>query len=151
MKATQYFTYAAICLIIGGVSHIIGYFMGPEAVDFMGAPPETVQSMKDGTWPAKIACFSIAGLLFVLALLCLNARPPKKAGKIARVVLIVFSLIFTLRGLLVVLFIPGVVTGNMGADPLKFWFHVFASLFVLSIGLAMTKGLVKTAGPRNEN
>ena len=148
MTARKAFTYSAIALFIGGAIHIIGYFLGPETIEFLGAPAGTVQSMRDGTSPALIACFAIAALLFGLSYLSYRASKERDFGKIPRLILILFAAIFTVRGVLVVIFIPGIVKWSFGPDPAKFWFHVFASLFVLSIGLALTKGLVKTAGSK---
>ncbi len=90
----------------------------------------------------------IAGVLAGVGWLSWRAKPPRVSGKLARFILIVFAAIFTVRGLMAVFVVPAVMKGSIGPDPVKFWFHVLASIFVLSIGLALTKGLVKTAGPK---
>ena len=118
--------------------------MGPDAIAFLGAPDEFVQGARDGDWLWTIAVtLGIAGLLAGLAWLLWRARPPKVGGKVTRLILWLFAVIFTLRGLMVSLFVPAIMARNYG-DPALFWFHVGASIFVLTIGLAMVHGLFKT-------
>lgn len=146
MTAQRTFTYASAALFIGGLIHVIGLFMGPDAIAFLGAPEAFVQDYRDGKLLHVYAVtLGIAGLLFWLGWLSWRARPPRIAGKFTRFVLILFAAIFTLRGLLIIFFIPAIFKGSYNVDPLMFWFHVAASAFVLTIGLALTQGLVKTA------
>ena len=65
------------------------------------------------------------------------------SGKITRAILWFFALIFTLRGMLVFLFVPTIMAGRNGGDGTLFWFHVGASIFVLTIGLALGLALWK--------
>jgi len=140
MTATRNFYYAAMALMIGAFAHIVGHIMGPEAIGFMGAPPDVVQGARDRTLLYYAVLVCIIGLLFGLAWLSLR----KTKHKLSRICLWVFSVIFTVRGLLFLLFIPAVLKGNFGPVPSKFWFHFFASIFVLSIGLSLMCGLWKT-------
>ena len=140
MTTSLSFRYAATALMIGALAHIVGHFMGPQAIEFMGAPPDVVQGSQDGTLLYYAMIASITGLLAGLAWLSLR----KTTHRFSRICLWVFSVIFTVRGVLFLLFIPAILKGNVGPMPVKFWFHFFASIFVFSIGLALMSGLWKT-------
>lgn len=142
MEAKALFIYAALALALGSLVHVIGFFMGPDAIAFLGAPQEFVQGYRDGnwTWTAFIT-FSIAGLLAGLALLSWNAKA--SSNKALRAILWLFAFIFTLRGLFIFHFVPAIMAGRDGGDAMLFWFHVGASFFVLTIGLALGLGLWK--------
>ncbi len=116
--------------------------MGPEAVKFLGAPQEVVQSIADKTFYGPAITLAIGGLLAGLGWLSWKAR--KSSYKVLRVILWLFAFIFTLRGLLIFLFVPAIMAGRNGGDPILFWFHVGASLFVLTIGTALSLALYKT-------
>lgn len=140
MGANRSFLYAACALILAALAHIAGHLMGPEAIGFMGAPPDVVQGARDGTVLYYAMMAGIVGLLFGLAWLILR----QSDGKLSRILLWIFAVIFSLRGALFVLFIPPLIKGELGPDPTKFWFHFFASIFVLSIGVSISWGLWKT-------
>lgn len=140
MTSSKSFQYTALALFISSLAHIIGHFLGPEAIGFMGAPPDFVEGARQGTWLYYTTILGIIGLLFTLA----YAAYKDHKGKAARLFLWIFAIIFTFRGLLFILFIPPIISGEIGASAAKFWFHFFASLYVLSIGLALVRGLWKT-------
>ena len=125
MAATRNFRYAAIALMIGAFAHIVGHIMGPKAIEFMGAPPDVVQGARDGTLLYYAMLTSIAGLLSGLAWLSFR----KTTHKLSRICLWLFSVIFTMRGVLFLLFIPAILKGNFWPMPIKFWFH-FSHLFL---------------------
>lgn len=131
------FSYAAVALTIGALVHVVGHFMGPETIAFMGAPPDVVQGARDGTALYYAMIIAIIGLLSGLAYL---AKKQKK-NRLIRIFLLAFAGIFFLRGLLFILFIPPVLNGTLGPDPSKFLFHLFASIFILSIGMSLVLGL----------
>lgn len=116
--------------------------MGPDAVKFLGAPPNVVQSIADKTFYGPAITLAIAGLLGGLAVLSLKAKNSR--NKIIRAILWLFAFIFTLRGLLIFLFVPAIMAGRDGGDAKLFWFHVGASFFVLTIGIALGLALYKT-------
>ena len=116
--------------------------MGPEAVKFLGAPPEIVKSIADGTFYGPAITLAIAALLAGLAWLSVKAK--SSANKVIRIILWLFAFIFTLRGLLIFLFVPAIMAGRDGGDAKLFWFHVGASFFVLTIGLALGWALYHT-------
>lgn len=126
----------------GAGLHVVGLLMGPEAVKFLGAPPDVVQSIADKTFYGPAITLAIAGLLAGLALLSWKAK--SASNKIIRAILWLFAFIFTLRGLLIFLFVPAIMAGRNGGDAKLFWFHVGASFFVLTIGLALGGALWKT-------
>jgi len=140
MRAAGRFKYASLALIVGVLGHIIGHIMGPETIGFMGAPPDVVQGALDRTILYYVMMTGIIGLLSGLAWLAWT----KTNHRVSRIILWIFSVIFTLRGALVLFFIPAIFKGYFGSDPTKFWFHFCASIFVLSIGLALVSGLWKT-------
>lgn len=147
MTATQYFTYATAALLAGALLHIVGLLLGPDAILFLGAPEEFVADARNGNGQHMwFVTLGIAALLVGLAWLSWRTRPPRVSGKIIRFILIAFATIFTVRGIFAFLFIPAFFRGAHLEDPAKFFFHAAASLFVLSIGFALTQGLVKTAG-----
>lgn len=129
-----------MALLIAALGHVVGHFMGPEAVKFMGAPPDVVQGARDKTILYHIMISGIIVLLSVLAILSWK----RSKGRYARLFLWLFSGIFIIRGLLFLLFIPPMISGSLGPSPIKFWFHFLASLYVLSIGVALAIGLRKT-------
>ena len=140
LSSKAYFSYAAIALTIGALGHVVGHFMGPETIAFMGAPPDVVQGARDGTALYYTMMIAIIVLLSSLAFL---ARKQKK-NQLIRLFLWAFSGIFLLRGLLFILFIPPILNGTLGADPSKFLFHFFASIFVLTIGISLVLGVWKS-------
>lgn len=142
VRGSALFNYAALALIAGALLHVVGLLMGPEAVKFLGAPPNVVQSIADGTFYGPAITLAIAGLLGVLAFLSLKAKT--SSHKFLRAILWLFAFIFTLRGLLIFLFVPAIMAGRNGDDATLFWFHVGASLFVLTIGIALGWALFKT-------
>lgn len=141
MKTTALLNYAALALVAGALLHVIGLMMGPEAVKFLGAPPEIVQSIADKTFYGPAITLAIAALLAGLAVLAWRAKG--SSHKVLRAILWLFALIFTLRGLLIFLFVPAIMAGRDGGDAKLFWFHVGASFFVLTIGLALGLALFK--------
>lgn len=131
------FSYAAAALIIGSLGHVVGLFMGPETIAFMGAPPDVIQGARDGTALYYAMILAIISLLSGLAYL---AKKNNK-GHLTRLFLWVFTSIFLIRGLLFILFIPPILSGNLGPNSSKFFFHFFASIFVLTIGMSLAFGL----------
>lgn len=126
----------------GALLHVIGLLLGPEAVKFLGAPQEVVQSIADKTFYGPAITLAIAALLAGLAWLSWKVK--SSSNKIIRIILWVFAFIFTLRGLLIFLFVPAIMAGRDGGDAKLFWFHVGASFFVLTIGIALGWALYKT-------
>lgn len=142
MKPATLFGYAAISLVAGALLHVGGLVLGPDAVRFLGAPPNVVQSIADGTFYGPAITLAIAGLLMGLAVLAWKARTSR--NPVIRAALWLFAGIFTLRGLLIFMFVPAIMAGRNGGDAFLFWFHVGASIFVLAIGLALLLALWKS-------
>ena len=142
MNPIAIFNYAALALIAGAALHVVGLIMGPDAIKFLGAPPDVVQSVADKTFYGPAITLAIAGLLAGLA--CLSWKAKSSSSRIIRLILWLFAFIFTLRGLLVFLFVPAIMAGRNGGDATLFWFHVGASVFVLTIGAALFVALYKT-------
>ena len=138
LNSNAYFSYAAIALTIGALVHVVGHFMGPETIEFMGAPPDVVQGARDGT------ALYYAMIIVIIGLLSSLAYFTKKKTRLIRLFLWVFAGIFLLRGLLFILFIPPTLNGTLGPDPSKFLFHFFVSIFILTIGVSLVQGLWKS-------
>lgn len=137
LDSKTYFSYAATALIVGALGHVVGHFMGPETISFMGAPPDIVQGARDRTTLYYNMILAIIALLSGLAYLAKK----KKKGHLTRLFLWIFTGIFLIRGLLFILFIPPILSGTMGSNSSKFLFHFFASIFVLTIGMSLAFGL----------
>lgn len=116
--------------------------MGPEAIKFLGAPQEVVQSVADKTFYGPAITLAITALLASLAWLSWKVK--SSSHKAIRLILWLFAFIFTVRGLLIFLFVPAIMAGRDGGDAKLFWFHVGASAFVLTIGFALGWALYKT-------
>jgi len=142
VSARALFDYAALALGEGALLHVVGLIMGPDAIRFLGAPPEVVQSIAEGSFYGPAITLAIAALLAGLAFLSWRTRTT--SGKITRFFLWLFAFVFILRGMLVFLFVPAIMAGRNGGDATLFWFHVGASIFVLTIGLALGFALWKT-------
>ena len=142
MNTNVLFNYAALTLTAGALLHVGGLLLGPDAIKFLGAPPDVVQSVADKTLFGPAMTFAIAGLLAGLAFLSWKAKT--SSGRIIRLILWLFAFIFTLRGLLIFLFVPAIMAGRNGDDAALFWFHVGASVFVLTIGAALCWALFKS-------
>lgn len=142
MEAKALFNYAALALMAGALLHVIGLLMGPEAVKFLGAPQEVVQSIADKSFYGPAITLAIGALLAGLAALSRKAKSSSHKG--LRAILWLFAFIFTLRGLLIFLFVPAIMAGRDGGNTVLFWFHIGASFFVLTIGLALGLALFKT-------
>jgi len=142
VRAQTLFKYAALALGASALLHVVGLMMGPDAIKFLGAPQEVVQSVADKTFYGPAITLAIAGLLAALAVLSWKAK--NTSNKVIRTILWLFAFIFTLRGLLIFLFVPAIMAGRNGGDATLCWFHVGASVFVLTIGVALLLGLFKT-------
>lgn len=142
-SATGAFQYAALSLGAASALHIAGIFVGADMIAFLGAPPETVASFRAGTAQGPAITAFIALVLASTGFLAWRMRAAK-AGKFIRLILGLFSAIFILRGLGFALFWMPEIKNYFGPGPVKYWFHFGASLFVLSIGLALAAGLYKT-------
>lgn len=142
MTASRLFQHASVALIAGALLHVVGLIMGPDAIKFLGAPPDVVQSVADGTFYGPAITLAIAALLGGLAVLAWKAKT--STNKLIRFILWVFAVIFTVRGLLAFLFVPAIMAGRDGGNATLFWFHVGASVIVLTIGLALVLALYKS-------
>lgn len=132
--------YASLALIAGAALHFVAIFLGAEFVQFLGAPPEIVESFRNGTAKGPVSTGMIAAFLLFLGYL----TGKKSRGKPARIFLFLCAVVFIARGILGGLFVPALLDGGHQTDPLFFWFHVGASIFVLSIGIAISRGLYIT-------
>ena len=74
MRPTSLFNYAAITLLAGAILHVGALLLGPEAIKFIGAPPNVVQSVADKTFYGPVITLAIAGLLAALAVLSFRAK-----------------------------------------------------------------------------
>lgn len=142
MTEKSLFTYASLALLAGALVHVVGLIMGPDAVQFLGAPPDVVQSIAEGTFYGAFLTLAIAGLLVGLAIFAWKSKSSNH--RLVRVILWIFAVIFTLRGLLVFLFVPAIMAGRNGGDQTLLWFHIAASVFVLTIGVALGLALLKS-------
>lgn len=124
--------YAAWGCVIASILHVVTIFAGAEWFDFLGAPPEYGQMMRDGNYVYPvIVTLLIAGTLAIWAAYAFSAL--KKPLPYARLILGAVAAIFLLRGLggiPITLFI----LSKTGATMMTL-FHIAASVFVLTLGL----------------
>jgi len=145
VSAYSTFSYAAYALSVCALVHLSSLLIGPSVIEFLGLPPNVVIAAQSGDWIHVVSTIMAVAFFYVLmAWLCFRARPPLVISKISRFVLWVFAIVCTLRGLSVVLFMSAMLEGNFGSSPLKVWFFFWASIFMLTIGVALISGLLRT-------
>ena len=121
--------------LAGAAFHIVLLFAGPAWIDFAGAPESVVQSARDGTGQAPVSILVIAAILasWGWAALAVNGRV--RSFPLARTLVFIVAAIFIVRGLLVVPLAFAADWSNLFQV-----FHVAASLFILSLGMAYAFG-----------
>ncbi|MEL7481258.1 MAG: hypothetical protein AAGJ29_06835 [Pseudomonadota bacterium] len=122
---------AAVALIFAALYHLVLLIADPSWTAFAGAPPEIVDSLREGTWVAPVSIILIAGSLFVMAGFGLAAAGVIPRWPLQRLALSLIAGIFLLRGLAIV---PQLMTADITqAFDL---FHLFASALIIFIGSA---------------
>lgn len=148
MQVTKSFLLAAVLLAAGALLHVAVLIAGPDWIAFVGAPPEVVASARAGTWLAPVSTLAIALLLTGLALYALSAGGLIRRLPFARAILLLFTIIFVLRGLIIV---PSLLQGRVNWRAASDLFIVGSSGAILVIGLALAFGLaaLRRRGPRS--
>lgn len=125
--------YAALGCAAGSLLHIVAIFAGPEWFDFLGAPPEYGQMMRDGNYVYPVVVtLMIAAMLAVWAAYAASVLSPKKPLPYARLICGFVAAIFLIRG---VLGIPITLFFLTKSGPTAMTlFHIAASVFVLTLG-----------------
>jgi len=125
--------YAAIGCAAASLLHIAAIFAGPSWFDFLGAPPEYGQMMREGNYVYPIVVtLLIAGTLAVWTVYALSALGPKKPLPYARLICGAVAAIFLLRGVLGIPITLYILT-KTGPTAMTL-FHIAASVFVLTLG-----------------
>jgi hypothetical protein len=133
------FTCAAALLVAGALLHVAVLWGGPDWIAFVGAPPEIVESAARGTWLAPASTLGIAALLAVLAIYALSAGGMLRSLPLVRLTLMVFGVIFVLRGLIIV---PASILGRVNWSAPVDLFIIASSAAIFVIGLALMLGLI---------
>lgn len=124
--------YAAWGCVIASILHVVTIFAGPAWFDFLGAPPEYGQMMREGNYVYPvIVTLLIAVTLAIWAAYAFSAL--SKALPYARLISGAVAVIFLLRGVLGIL-ITLIILTKTGPTVLTL-FHIAASVFVLTLGL----------------
>ena len=124
--------YAAWGCAAASILHVVAIFAGADWFDFLGAPPEYGQMMRDGNYVYPVVVtLLIAGMLAVWAAYAVSAL--KKPLPYARLILGAVAAIFLLRGLLGIPITLFILT-KTGPTAIIL-FHIAASVFVLTLGL----------------
>lgn len=64
---------AGVIAVIGVIIHIAAIFGGPSWNAYFGAPPQIVQSAREGTWLAPVSTMMIAALMAICAAYAFSA------------------------------------------------------------------------------
>ena len=123
--------YAAWGCAAASILHVVTIFAGADWFDFLGAPPEYGQMMRDGNYVYPVVVtLLIAGMLAVWAAYAVSAL--KKPLPYARLILGAVAAIFLLRGLLGIPITLFILT-KTGPTAIIL-FHIAVSVFVLTLG-----------------
>lgn len=117
----------------GAALHVVCLIGGARWLSFVGMPPDLVADFSAGKLSPIVITLGIAALLCVLAAYGLSAAGRMRRLPLLRYVCLMTAIVFLLRGLGGTVFLIYVIT-KIGLIPLSA-FHLFASLFVLSIGI----------------
>jgi hypothetical protein len=116
--------------LFGAAIHWAALFMSPLWMAFLRAPPWAVDSLRNKTWVAPVGGIVIGILFLLCAIYAYAALEGKKLLPLARIALPVISIIFILRGLLV---IPALLYRPTG-------FNVVGSMIWLVAGICFLIG-----------
>lgn len=116
------------------VLHIICIFAGAEWFDFLGAPPEYGQMMREGDWgfPAAVTTL-ISAILAIWSAYAFSTFDGRKPLPFARFVCAAVAAIFLLRGVIGITLLIYILVKT--GFTLKLLFHLAASVFILAIGI----------------
>jgi hypothetical protein len=131
---------AKIALLIGSsiafftaIAHASCIFLGPACFKAQMAPPELVESAKQGTWLAPIATLVISGMFILCGLYALSGAKFIKKIPLTHLALVVISGLCIIRGL--------------GTIPLSFIFPEMVSAFsILADVIWLVVGLLYAYG-----
>jgi hypothetical protein len=123
--------WAAFGTLAGGVVHIAALVAGPYWVEFLGAPPEIIQSARDGTWLAPVSTLAIAFLLFIWSAYAASVIGLIRKLPFLRLGNAAIAIILILRGLVG---IPYFLMLDWQSD-MQILFHGILSLYVLTMGI----------------
>ena len=131
---------SGLALLLGAAMHVAALWLDPAYTAFLGAPPEIVDSVRDGTWPATAAIAAIAAILVGIAAAAFSVAGvlPRLPG--ARWVVGIAGVLFALRGLIVA---PYLATGRVNWGAPYDVFHVGLSVALIVLGVAMVFGAVQ--------
>jgi len=116
--------------LFGAIIHWVALFVNPLWMAFLRAPPWVVESLRNKTWIASVGGVVIGFLFFLCATYAYAALEGKRLLPLARIALPVISVIFILRGLLVM---PALIYRPTG-------FNVVGSLIWLVAGICFLVG-----------
>lgn len=131
------FLVAAGIAIFGAIIHFVAPLMGPEWYAYLQAPPQIVESAKQGTWLAPVSGLAIGGAMLLAGLYALSGARLMKYLPLTKPALIVLALLCVLRGLLI---IPAMIK----VPELIEAFDIVASVIWFLAGLGYTYGLIRT-------
>ncbi|GGX17078.1 hypothetical protein GCM10011282_23900 [Undibacterium macrobrachii] len=73
-KLSEWWVYlAGVIAVIGVIIHIAAIFGGPSWYAYFGAPPQIVQSAREGTWLAPVSTMMITALMAICAAFAFSA------------------------------------------------------------------------------
>ncbi|WP_371397089.1 hypothetical protein [Fretibacter rubidus] len=126
--------YAAWGCALASLLHIVTIIAGPDWFDFLGAPPEYGQMMRDGDWVFPVAVtLGIAAILAIWSAYAFGAAGAIKRLPLTRIICWAVAAIFLLRGaggIPLMIFVM-LQTGFTALTA----FHLAASVYILSLGV----------------
>ena len=133
LRSRAWILYAGWGCAAASILHIVTIIAGPSWFDFLGAPPEYGQMMRDGDYllPVTVTLF-IAAVLAIWAAYAFSAAGVIRRLPFARFVCGATAFIFLLRGLAGIPIILWVLAQSE-PTPLTL-FHMAASVFIVTLG-----------------
>lgn len=116
------------------IAHLVCIVGGPSWYQAMGAPPGYVRAAARGAWTPALVTLGIAALLGIWAIYALAGAGLIRRLPLMRTALILITLAYLLRGLVV--FRP-----SLGRPDLSAAFMLWSSLIVLAMGVVHAIGL----------
>lgn len=91
---------AGVIAVIGVIIHIAAIFGGPSWYAYFGAPPQIVQSAREGTWLAPVSAMIISVLMAICAAYAFSALGVIRRLPLLRVGLASMTAICLLRSMI---------------------------------------------------
>jgi putative oxidoreductase len=138
MRSKAWFSLGAIISLAIALLHVVIIFIGPEAYRYFGAGEEMATMAEKGSfYPALVTTF-VALVFSIFGLYALSAAGILKKFPFTKVVVVIITTIYLLRGFGFVIEVTGIIYGY--EVPLR---HAVFSFVALSTGVVHLIALIK--------